>query len=92
MALTAASDTEVLSQLFEGGAETLSRRESPEAEHRVVALLHGSMALRGVVVQILRRPVQDLPTDDPMNRPAVRRVQVRRDALRPTLRDLEQAP
>jgi hypothetical protein len=40
------------------------------------------MGLLGVVVQTLRRPVQGLATNDPTNRPAVRRVQVRRDALR----------
>ena len=74
VALTPASDTKVLPQLIERRAESRGRLEAPEAQHRVVALLHRPMALLGVVVQIPRRPVQRLAAKDPADRPPVRGV------------------
>jgi hypothetical protein len=55
--LTAAVDSEVLPQLVERGTEP-RRRGTPEAEHGVVAPLHGSMALLGVVVEVVSRPAR----------------------------------
>src|SRR3990170_8889598 len=77
-------------KLIECRTEARRRSEAPEAQHRVVALLYGAMALLGVVVQVLRRAVQRLATEDPANRPPIRAVQVRSDASRLALRNLDQ--
>ena len=55
MGATAAADAEVLSQLIERATEARRGLEAPEALHRVAALLHRSVTLLGVVVEVVGR-------------------------------------
>ncbi len=55
----------VLPQLVKRRAEVCCRLETPEAQHRVVALFDGGVVLLGEFVQILAAPVEDLSTQDP---------------------------
>ena len=76
------ANAEVLAQLVEGGTEPGGRRETPEAQHRVVPLLDGSVALLGQVVQVSIASVPHLPPQDPADRAAVGRMGIGGDALR----------
>ena len=71
MAVTAAANTKVLSQLVERSAESRRRLEAPEAQHPVVALFDGAVVLLGEVIQVLVRPMQSLSTQDPAHCHAV---------------------
>ena len=89
MGATAAADAEVLSQLIERATEARRGLEAPEALHRVVALLHRSVTLLGVVVEVLRRAMPSLAADDPADRPSVSGVQVGRDPCGLAFGDLD---
>src|SRR5665811_1025413 len=84
--------SEVLLQLLKGRAESRGRLEVPEAPHRVVTLLHAAMALLGVVVQVLRRAMLCLASNNPADRFAVRGVLVRGDAVRSDARHFYEPP
>ncbi len=68
------ANAEVLPELIERGTEPGGGRGTPEAQHRVIPLLAGPVALLREVVQVLAASVPDLPTEDPADGPPLRRM------------------
>ena len=86
------ANAEVLAPRIERGTAPGGGRETPEAQHRVIPLLHRAVVLFREVVEVWIRPVHDLPAQDPADRAAVRRMLVRGDALRLALGHLDESP
>ena len=75
-------NSEVLPELIERGTETGGGCEIPEAEHRIIPLLDGPMALLGQVVQVSIASVQYRSPQDPADGSAVGRMGIGRDPQR----------